>query len=91
MNEANQRFVISCEIVFTTQQEMDEADAQHYFELELAEQWEGLHDLDFESVVTQKVEKLPADRDEYNELNLNDALERTARAAMELGTLGERV
>jgi hypothetical protein len=61
----NQRFALSCEIVFTTQQEIDEFDAKHFFELELSEHWEGLHDLDFETVRTKSVKELPADPDEY--------------------------
>lgn len=70
MNEdVNQRFAIRAEVVFTTQQDMDEFGAQHFFEQELSE-WEGLRsDLDFESVRTKQVVELPADNDEYNMLN----------------------
>lgn len=68
MNEdINQRFVLTCEIVFTTQQEMDESDAERSFELELSEHWEAMHDLDFESVRIEDVKELPADPDEYED------------------------
>jgi hypothetical protein len=72
--DVNQRFAISCEIVFTTQGEMDEFDAQRYFELELSEHWEAMHDLDFESVPTRDVVELPADSDEYEDFKREKTL-----------------
>lgn len=65
--DINQRFAITAEIVFTTQQEMDEFDAQHFFEQEVSEYWDGYRDLDFESVRTKSVDELPADPDDYED------------------------
>lgn len=53
------RFLIRTEVVFTTLQDMDEFDAEHFFKQGLAE-WEGSStDLDFESVYRVEVKELP--------------------------------
>lgn len=66
MNEdVYKRFAVACEVVFTTQQDMDEFDVERSFETELSEQWDGLHDLDFESVRTLSVNELPAEMEQY--------------------------
>lgn len=90
MNEQpNHRFEVQCKIVFTTQQGMDEFDAQQHFEQELSK-WEGMRsDLDFESVQTNQVVELPADNDEYNMLNMKQAVEGIAKAAKALRDLEE--
>ena len=68
MNEdVNKRFVIRAEIVFTTQQEMDTSDAEYLFEQEISEYWDGLRDLDFESVRIESVGELPAGPEDYED------------------------
>ena len=61
------RFVITAELVVTTEQDFDAADVDTFFKWELIEGWEGRHDLDFESLRVRSVVEVDPDPNNYDE------------------------
>lgn len=63
MTDVTQRFIVNLELVVTTDDytDLDECDVEHFIKQEAREAWNGMFDLDLESVHVRSIEETPTE------------------------------
>jgi hypothetical protein len=63
MTDVTQRFIVNLELVVTTDDytDLDDCDVEHFIKREVQDAWNGMHDLDLESVYVRSIEETPTE------------------------------
>lgn len=84
MTQVTGRFIVNLEMVVTTEYGLDGSDVENCIPSEVKEAWNGVADLDLESIYVKSVEETPTEPVELVRWTAQRAIEEITKVAREL-------